>query len=115
MNEEIQVISAELQSKLDDLALAQSDMKNLLNSTDIAILFLDQKLNIRHYTEKASKIINVQESDISRPLSDLTTSLQYPALRDVRTKHCVRWFFPRIRFQLVTVAGFRYALSLAVG
>lgn len=82
MNEELQAINAELQAKLDDLALAQSDMKNLLNSTDIAILFLDQNLNVRRYTEQASKIINVRESDIGRPLSDLTTSLQYPALRD---------------------------------
>lgn len=82
MNEELQAINAELQAKLDDLALAQSDMKNLLNSTDIAILFLDQKLNVRRYTEQASKIINVRESDIGRPLSDLTTSLQYPTLQD---------------------------------
>lgn len=82
MNEELQAINAELQTKLDDLALAESDMKNLLNSTDIAILFLDQKLNVRRYTEQASKIINVRESDIGRPLSDLTTILQYPTLQD---------------------------------
>ena len=82
MNEELQTINAELQNKLDDLALAESDMKNLLNSTDIAILFLDQKLNVRRYTEQAAKIINFRESDIGRPLSDLTTSLQYPALQD---------------------------------
>jgi two-component system CheB/CheR fusion protein len=82
MNEELQTINAELQSKLDDLALAQSDMKNLLNSTDIAILFLDQDLNVRRYTERASTIINLRESDIGRPLSDLTTSLQYPTLHE---------------------------------
>lgn len=82
MNEELRAINAELQTKLDDLALAQSDMKNLLNSIDIAILFLDHKLNVRRYTERASKIINVRESDIGRPLSDLTTSLQYPTLQD---------------------------------
>jgi len=82
MNEELQTINTELQNKLDDLALAQSDMQNLLNSTEIAILFLDQLLNVRRYTERASKIINVRESDIGRPLSDLTTSLQYPALHE---------------------------------
>jgi PAS domain-containing protein len=82
MNEELQTINAELQSKLDDLALAQSDMKNLLNSTDIAILFLDQDLNVRRYTERASTIISLRESDIGRPLSDLTTSLQYPTLHE---------------------------------
>jgi two-component system CheB/CheR fusion protein len=80
MNEELQTINSELQSKLDDLALAQSDMQNLLNSTEIAILFLDQHLNVRRYTDRASKIINVRESDVGRPLSDLTTSLRYPEL-----------------------------------
>jgi two-component system CheB/CheR fusion protein len=82
MNEELQTINAEMQTKLDDLALAQSDMKNMLNSTDIAMLFLDKDLNVRRYTERASKIINLRESDIGRPLSDLTMSLQYPSLHD---------------------------------
>ncbi|HVL02614.1 MAG TPA: chemotaxis protein CheB [Dongiaceae bacterium] len=82
MNEELQTINSELQSKLDDLALAQSDMQNVLNSTEIAILFLDQTLNVRRYTERASKIINLRESDVGRPLSDLTTSLLYPTLHE---------------------------------
>ncbi len=82
MNEELQTVNAEMQSKLDDLALAQSDMKSLLNSTDIAMLFLDQDLNVRRFTDRAAKIINLRDSDIGRPLSDLTTSLQYPTLPD---------------------------------
>jgi PAS domain S-box-containing protein len=82
MNEELQTINNEMQNKLDDLALAQSDMKNLLNSTEIAILFLDGQLNVRRYTDRAQKIFSVRESDVGRPLTDLTTSLQYPALSD---------------------------------
>lgn len=82
MNEELQTINVEMQTKLDDLFLAQSDMKNLLNSIEIAILFLDHDLNVRRYTERASKIINIRESDIGRPLSDLTSSLRYPELND---------------------------------
>ncbi len=82
MNEELQTVNSEMQSKLDDLALAQSDMKSLLNSTEIAMLFLDQNLNVRRFTDRAAKIINLRDSDIGRPLSDLTTSLQYPALRN---------------------------------
>ncbi len=82
MNEELQTINTEMQVKLDDLALAQSDMKNLLNSIEIAILFLDQDLNLRRFTDRASKIISIREGDIGRPLSDLTTTLQYPELTD---------------------------------
>jgi chemotaxis methyl-accepting protein methylase len=82
MNEELQTINHELQTKLDDLALEQSDMKNLLNSTEIAILFLDEHLNVRRFTDRALKIVNVRESDVGRPLSDLTTSIRYPGLHD---------------------------------
>lgn len=82
MNEELQTVNSEMQTKLDDLALAQSDLKNLLNSTEIAMLFLDKDLNVRRFTDRAAKIINLRDSDIGRPLSDLTTSLQYPSLHD---------------------------------
>jgi two-component system, chemotaxis family, CheB/CheR fusion protein len=86
MNEELQTINAELQTKLDDLSLAQSDMSNLLNSIEIAILFLDQNLNVRRYTDRATKIINVRESDVGRPFSDLTSNLQYPKLHEDATE-----------------------------
>lgn len=82
MNEELQTINAEMQTKLDDLALAQSDMQNLLNSIDIAILFLDKNLNLRRFTDRATKIISIREGDIGRPLSDLTTCLRYPELNN---------------------------------
>jgi two-component system, chemotaxis family, CheB/CheR fusion protein len=80
MNEELQTINAELHSKLDALALAQSDMQNLLNSTDIATLFLDNKLNVRRFTEHITRIIHLREVDIGRPLSDLASTLLYPEL-----------------------------------
>ena len=80
MNEELQTINGELQAKLDDLALAQSDMQNLLNSTDIATLFLDNDLNVRRFTEKTASIFHLRDGDIGRPLTDLANTLQYPQL-----------------------------------
>ncbi len=80
MNEELQTINAELHAKLDDLALAQSDMQNLLNSTDIATLFLDNQLNVRRYTEQIARVIHLREGDIGRPLSELASTLVYPDL-----------------------------------
>lgn len=81
MNEELQAVNVELQSKLDDLELAQSDMKNLLNSTEIAPLFLDRELNVRRFTEQAQSLIKLRDSDVGRPLSDLSSSLDYPGLK----------------------------------
>ncbi|MFZ4550442.1 MAG: CheR family methyltransferase [Aquabacterium sp.] len=80
MNEEMQTINGELQAKLDDLALAQSDMQNLLNSTNIATLFLDSQLNVRRFTEQTTHIFHLREGDIGRPLTDLANTLIYPDL-----------------------------------
>jgi two-component system CheB/CheR fusion protein len=82
MNEELQTINSELRSNLDDLALAQSDMQNLLNSTDIATLFLDNDMNVRRFTERITRVIHLRETDIGRPLSDLASALVYPELDD---------------------------------
>ena len=81
MNEELQAINAELHTKLDDLALAQSDMQNLLNSTDIATLFLDNALNVRRFTDHISHIIHLREADVGRPLNELASTLIYPQLQ----------------------------------
>ena len=89
MNEELQTINNELQSKLEDLALAQADMQNLLNSTDIATLFLDNHLNVRRFTEQITRIIHLREGDIGRPLGDLASTLVYPEL-NADTKETLR-------------------------
>jgi len=80
LNEELQTVNAELQSKIDDFIRVDNDMKNLLNSTDIATLFLDKELNIRRYTDQATKIFKLIKSDIGRPFTDLVTDLNYPHL-----------------------------------
>jgi two-component system CheB/CheR fusion protein len=80
LNEELQTLNAELQSKVDDFSRVNNDMKNLLNSTDIATLFLDKKLNIRRYTIQATKIFKLIKSDVGRPFTDLVSELIYPEL-----------------------------------
>ncbi len=82
MNEELQTVNAELQTKADDHALASNDMKNLLDSTNIATLFLDKDLNVRRFTPQATKIIKLIPADAGRPISDLASDLRYPELAD---------------------------------
>jgi two-component system CheB/CheR fusion protein len=85
MNEELQTVNTELQTKVDELSRVSSDMKNLLNSTDIATLFLDNELNVRRFTPQATKIIKLLPGDVGRPITDLASELKYPELaEDVR-------------------------------
>ena len=82
LNEELYTVNAELQSKVDDLSLVNSDMKNLLNSTDIATIFLDNGLHIRRFTTPAAQIYKLIAGDLQRPLSDIASDLIYPELED---------------------------------
>jgi two-component system CheB/CheR fusion protein len=82
LNEELHTLNAELQIKVEDFERVNNDMKNLLNSTDIATLFLDKKLNIRRFTIQAIKIFKLIKSDIGRPFTDLVSDLIYPELCD---------------------------------
>jgi len=82
LNEELQTVNAELQVKVDELSRSNNDMKNLLNSTDIATLFLDNDLNVRRFTTQATKIIKLIPGDVGRPITDLASDLLYPELSD---------------------------------
>jgi two-component system CheB/CheR fusion protein len=82
LNEELQTVNHELQAKVDELSRSNNDMKNLLNSTEIATLFLDDDLNVRRFTTPTTKIIKLIPGDTGRPVTDLTSDLDYPALAD---------------------------------
>jgi two-component system CheB/CheR fusion protein len=82
MNEELQMVNSELQAKMDELSHANSDMKNLLDSTDIATLFLDNSLRVRRFTSQTSKITSLIPGDIGRPITNIASALLYPELAD---------------------------------
>ena len=80
LNEELQTVNAEQQSKMDELARVNNDMKNLLNSTEIVTIFLDNDLNLRRFTPGADKIFKLIPGDVGRPLSDIVNDLAYPEM-----------------------------------
>ena len=77
MNEELITVNAELQGKIDQLSLAEADMKVLLENTNIGIIFLDSHLGIERFTLEAKKVFNLIPSDIGRPLHDIRSNLDY--------------------------------------
>lgn len=110
LNEELQTVNIELQIKVGDFVQANNDMKNLLNSTEVATLFLDKELNIRRFTEAVTNIMKLRSTDIGRLFTDLVSNLVYPeielhALQVLRTLTTIetpitsndgRWFNVRI-------------------
>ena len=80
LNEELQTVNAQIEAKVEELSSANNDMKNLLNSTEMATVFLDGDLNLRRFTKEAIGIINLIPSDVGRPLIDIVSAMNYPEL-----------------------------------
>jgi two-component system CheB/CheR fusion protein len=55
-------------------------MRNLLDSTDIAVLFLDEAFNVRRFTSRTTQIIKLIPGDAGRPITDIASNLVYPGL-----------------------------------
>ena len=80
LNEELHTLNQELQARVTDLSAASNDMKNFLDSTEIAILFLDEGLCIRRFTPLVNRIIKLIPGDVGRCITDIVSNLDYPGL-----------------------------------
>ncbi|CAD5922976.1 putative 104,1 kDa protein in hypE 3'region [Planktothrix tepida] len=89
VNEELYTVNAEYQIKIQQLTELTADVDNLLRSTNIGVIFLDNHLNIRKFTPTASNIINIIPSDVNRPLTHLTHNLNCPNLVEILSNFVV--------------------------
>jgi two-component system CheB/CheR fusion protein len=80
MNEELQTVNHELQAKVTELYRASNDMRNLLDSTEIATLFLDDALRVRRFTVQTRRVYKLIPGDTGRLITDIVTDLQYPTM-----------------------------------
>jgi len=111
VNEELEATNRVLKGKLAELRDANSMLENLMASTHIATLFLDNDLRIRRFTPQTTRLFNIRTDDVGRPISDFTQRFDYDdllgdareVLRELDTvKREIRqndehWFLVRIR------------------
>jgi two-component system, chemotaxis family, CheB/CheR fusion protein len=71
LNEELTALNSQLQETLDQHKTIANDLENILNSADVATLFLDSNFKIRFFTPAAKSLFSVIASDVGRPLADL--------------------------------------------
>jgi two-component system CheB/CheR fusion protein len=81
VNEELQTVNNEMQSKNEKLSRLNSDLQNLLDSTQIATVFLDDKMQIRHFTPSVTSLFPMREGDVGRPITDIVHQLAYHTLQ----------------------------------
>lgn len=80
VNEELVTVNTELQRKVDELARANNDMNNLLGGTEIGTVFVDSDLLIVRFTPTATRVINLIQTDIGRPIGHIASNLNYDHL-----------------------------------
>ena len=73
--EELQAANDELQRRNEALVRLNSDIRNLLNSAAIPMLFLDPDLRVRNFTPDIAALFNLIEADKGRPIADITHRL----------------------------------------
>ncbi|AMJ67156.1 CheR family methyltransferase [Hymenobacter sp. PAMC 26628] len=85
LNEELMTLNMQYLSKTEEFSQTASDLKNLLDATEIAIIFLDNDLLIKRFTPHVRDIISLVPSDVGRPLAHFASTLRYEhLLRDAQ-------------------------------
>ncbi len=85
LNEELGTANAILDVKVAELEVTNTDLNNLLVSTEMATLFLDPEFNIKRFTPACTRLMHLIPSDVGRPLSDIAHRLDdKQLLRDGR-------------------------------
>ncbi|WP_341837830.1 chemotaxis protein CheB [Chitinophaga pollutisoli] len=80
LNEELYTLNTEHQLKIRELQELNDDLNNYFRSTDIAQIFLDEQLNIRKFNPASTRMINIIESDLGRPIAHISSNIKYDRL-----------------------------------
>jgi two-component system CheB/CheR fusion protein len=79
-NEELSTVNEQLQFRNLELNQVSNDLTNLLTSTTIPVIMVGNDLRLRRTTAPARRVMNLQATDIGRPLEELTTNIDVPEL-----------------------------------
>jgi len=83
MNEELTTVNSELQGKIEGLSVANNDLKNLIDAIEVPTIFLNNDLCIKRFTAHATRVINLIQVDIGRPIGDIATKLEDADISEV--------------------------------
>ncbi len=65
VNEELTTVNGELALRVQDLTRASSDLRNFLESTQIATVFLDNDLKVMNFTPAITQLLHLVETDVA--------------------------------------------------
>ena len=111
INEELQTVNSELNARVEELSRANSDIANLLESTQIATVFLDRNLNVKNFTPAAKDVFRLVESDTGRPITHVRARFQADTVQEDAER--VLRTLATIERQIVSIdTGARYVMRM---
>jgi two-component system CheB/CheR fusion protein len=79
-NEELNTVNEELHGRNEELARTNSDLINLLNGVQVAIVIVARDLRIRRFTPVAERVLNLIAGDVGRPIGQIKPNINCPDL-----------------------------------
>lgn len=76
----MRAVNVDLAANVDELKQANGDLRNLFESTKVAVIFLDQNLVIRSFTRAVTEMFRLLPNDCGRLLTDIISYLDYDTL-----------------------------------
>lgn len=100
LNEELTTVNQQLETKVHELESAISDQTNLLVSSDIATICLDQSLRIKWFAPATQRQFNFLSGDVGRPIGDMLHAIGDANLVVAARAVLARQFEPDREFQV---------------
>ena len=82
VNEELFTVNAEHQKRIDELAEATNDMDNLLATTRVGVIFIDDEMCLRRFTPEIGRMFHLLPQDVGRPIQSIGSWLEYESFED---------------------------------
>ncbi len=82
-NEELTTLNEELSNRNLEMMQLTSELNNLLASTQMPIVMVDNALTVRRATPAARGAFNILPTDIGRPLSELRPNINVPDMEKI--------------------------------
>ncbi|GJD78812.1 CheR family methyltransferase [Methylobacterium gregans] len=111
VNEELTTVNGELGHRVQELGRTNSDLKNFLESTQIATIFLDNDLRVTNHTPAVTEIFHLVESDVGRPIAHIKSRIAYDELQD-DARRVLRTLGPVEREITGSTTGTRYMVRV---
>ena len=77
VNEELTTVNFELRMKVEEAGRNNDDLRNLIEASEIATVFVDSGMCVKRFTPQASKLFSLIPTDVGRPLLDVKSRLVY--------------------------------------